>query len=393
MKNKAFLMISIYTVLVSCNPVTNTKDNKITWATVAKLPVVAGMQKQLGVAGVFTGVSNDVLLIAGGSNFADGAKPWQGGKKLHRDDIYILKKEAENKFSWLKPQPAHLKQNVAYGASVTLPEGVVCAGGETDKANSSREVFMMQWDASKNEVLFKEMPSLPIPVANACMANIGRTIYLIGGESNGKPSAKCFLLDLSSVHPQWQPLPDLPVAMSHSVAVAQSNGNHSCIYVIGGRSSTPSGISDLHNTTFCYDPTLKKWLRLKSVGDGENITNLSAATGVSHGNADIIVIGGDKGNVFHQIETYNAKIEKAQNETEKQKLQNEKLELLNNHQGFSKDVYQYNTLTDTWKKIGELPFYGQVTTTAVKWGNDIFIPCGEIKPGVRTENVVRGEFK
>ncbi|WP_198170105.1 Kelch repeat-containing protein [Mucilaginibacter arboris] len=386
-------MISIYTVLVSCNPVTNTKDNKITWATVAKLPVVAGMQKQLGVAGVFTGVSNDVLLIAGGSNFADGAKPWQGGKKLHRDDIYILKKEAENKFSWLKPQPAHLKQNVAYGASVTLPEGVVCAGGETDKANSSREVFMMQWDASKNEVLFKEMPSLPIPVANACMANIGRTIYLIGGESNGKPSAKCFLLDLSSVHPQWQPLPDLPVAMSHSVAVAQSNGNHSCIYVIGGRSSTPSGISDLHNTTFCYDPTLKKWLRLKSVGDGENITNLSAATGVSHGNADIIVIGGDKGNVFHQIETYNAKIEKAQNETEKQKLQNEKLELLNNHQGFSKDVYQYNTLTDTWKKIGELPFYGQVTTTAVKWGNDIFIPCGEIKPGVRTENVVRGEFK
>ncbi|WP_419803341.1 Kelch repeat-containing protein [Mucilaginibacter sp.] len=386
-------MISIYTVLVSCNPVDNTKDNKITWATVAKLPVLAGMQKQLGVAGVFTGVSNDVLLIAGGSNFADGAKPWQGGKKLHQDDIYVMKKEAENKFTWLNPQPAHLKQKVAYGASVTLPVGVICAGGETDEANSSREVFMMNWDASKREVLFKEMPSLPIPVANASMSNIGKEIYLIGGESNGKPSAKCFLLDLSAANPQWQPLPDLPVAMSHSVAVAQSNGKHTCIYVIGGRSGTPSGISNLHSTTFCYDPILKKWLRLKNVGDGENITNLSAATGIAYGNADITLIGGDKGNVFHQIETYNAEIAKAQNQTEKQKLQNEKLELLNNHQGFSKDVYQYNTIKDTWKKIGELPFYGQVTTTAVLWDQDIFIPCGEIKPGVRTANVVRGEFK
>ncbi|MEX8547343.1 MAG: galactose oxidase [Mucilaginibacter sp.] len=386
-------MISIYTVLVSCNPVTNTKGSKVAWTTVAKLPVVACMQKQLGVAGVFTGVSNDVLLIAGGSNFADGAKPWQGGKKLHKNDIYVLKKEAESKFTWLNPQPAHLKQKVAYGASVTLPEGVLCAGGETDEANSSREVFMMQWDAPKNEVLFKEMPLLPIPVANAGMANIGRTIYLVGGESNGKPSAKCFLLDLAAAHPKWQPLPDLPIAISHSVAVAQSNGKNQCVYVIGGRSSTPSGISDLHNTTFCYDPTVKKLLRLKNVGDGENITNLSAATGVAHGNADIIVIGGDKGNVFHQIETYNAKIAKAQNQTEKQKLQNEKLLLLNNHQGFSRDVYQYNTITNDWKKIGELPFYGQVTTTAIKWDGDIFIPCGEIKPGVRTENVVRGEFK
>ena len=129
------------------------------------------------------------------------------------------------------------------------------------------------------------------------------------------------------------------------------------------------------------------------MGDGENITNLSAATGIAYGNADIILIGGDKGNVFHQIETYNAEIAKAQNQTEKQKLQNEKLELLNNHQGFSKDVYQYNIPTNSWKKIGELPFYGQVTTTAVKWDGDIFIPCGEIKPGLRTANVVRGEFK
>jgi N-acetylneuraminic acid mutarotase len=42
--------------------------------------------------------------------------------------------------------------------------------------------------------------------------------------------------------------------------------------------------------------------------------------------------------------------------------------------------------------MGSLPFYGQVTTTAVKWDNEIFIPGGEIKPGTRTAAITMGEF-
>nr|WP_183567293.1 galactose oxidase [Mucilaginibacter sp. SP1R1]MBB6152232.1 N-acetylneuraminic acid mutarotase [Mucilaginibacter sp. SP1R1] len=369
------------------------KLNTIDWSVAAQLPAAAGMQKQLGLAGVFTGVSNNVLLIAGGSNFADGAMPWQGGKKLHFDDIYLLAKNAAGAFNWLKPAKAiHLKQKTAYGASTTVNNGVVCAGGETEDASSSKHAFIMRWDAIRQEVVFADLPPVPVSLANACMTSIGEVIYLIGGESEGKPTAQCFTLNLAAKGAQWQALPPLPLAMSHSVAVTQSNGKHPCVYVIGGRSSTASGISTLHNSTFCYDPEYKKWMRLKNVGDGLQITNISAATGVASGATDIVLIGGDKGDIFHRIETYNSLIAHAPDKEEKKCLQQEKIELLNHHPGFSKDVYVYNTVANSWRKLGALPFYGQVTTTAVKWGNEIFIPGGEIKPGTRTLAVTRGKF-
>ena len=117
---------------------------------------------------------------------------------------------------------------------------------------------------------------------------------------------------------------------------------------------------------------------------------MSAATAVAENSNHIILMGGDKGDIFHKIERYNAAISKSANEKEKQALSAEKLQLLTHHPGFSRDVYLYNTSTDKWQKLGELPFYGQVTTTAMIWGNDIFIPGGEIMPGTRTAAIVRG---
>jgi Na+/proline symporter len=37
-----------------------------------------------------------------------------------------------------------------------------------------------------------------------------------------------------------------------------------------------------------------------------------------------------------------------------------------------------------------IPFAGQVTTTATRWGEDIIIPSGEIRAGVRTPHIIRG---
>lgn len=366
----------------------NNSAESVEWSNVAYLPNTNGTEKQLGLAGVFAGVSNDVLLIAGGSNFP-GLKPWEGGKKEHYNTIYILKKNKQNEFSWLSSK-TQLKNKTAYGANATLTNGIICAGGETEDANSSRNAFLMQWNAGSKEVVFHDLPLLPIPLANAGMTTIGKKVYLVGGESDGKPSAKVFILDLSAHHLQWQSLPDLPIALSHSVTVTQTNGKYPCVYVIGGRSSTPSGISQLHNTVFCFDPERQKWTALAPISDGSHITNLSAGTGVVFGDHEILLVGGDKGNIFHQIETYNADIAKATTDEKKQKLQAEKIDLITHHQGFSRDMLLYNTLTNSWKKIGELPFLTHVTTTAVIWDKDIYIPGGEIKPAVRTPDVVKG---
>jgi cyclically-permuted mutarotase family protein len=365
----------------------HTDDLHISWSQAALLPDLSGV-KQIGVAGPFAGLSNGVMLIAGGSNFP-GAKPWNGGKKVNRREIYLLSKLHGAAFKCIALNQ-YLAEGMAYGASVTTSKGIVCLGGETDGANCSTKAFLMRWDAHRRIVVFDDLPPIPIAIANASATAINGTVYLFGGEKKGIPVDKAFLLDLNNNHPKWKSIPPLPIAMSHSVAVPQSNKHYSCIYVIGGRSATASGISHLHGTTFCFDPVQQKWSRLSDISDGKKATNLSAATAIAIGDDRIILISGDKGDIFHKIESYNAAINKAATESEKKELQTKKMELITHHPGFSQDVYLYNTVTDQWRKLHKLPFHGQVTTTAVKWGNNILIPGGEIMPGTRTAAITLG---
>ncbi|MEO8961086.1 MAG: hypothetical protein ABI325_04340, partial [Ginsengibacter sp.] len=71
----------------------------------------------------------------------------------------------------------------------------------------------------------------------------------------------------------------------------------------------------------------------------------------------------------------------------------EKNALSIHHNGFYKGLLLYDAKRNKWTKTGDYPFPAQVTTTAVQWGNDIVISNGEIKPGVRTPNVVIGSIK
>lgn len=380
-------LIFIYSMIISHKISAQEKNVTISWSQVASLPDLPG-RKQLGVAGPFAGVSDGVLLIGGGANFPE-AKPWKGGKKANRNDIYALKKLPGGKFE-CKLLKDHLPNSIAYGSSVTTEKGIICIGGETDTASCSNTVFMMKFDAETNKVKFFALPSFPSPIVNSCAALIHHTVFVFGGESNGLPVSSSFKLDLDNCQAGWKSIPSLPIAMSHSVAVTQSNGRYPCIYVVGGRSASASGISQLHKNTFCYDPIQQEWQRLADISDGKAATNMSAATAVAENGNNIVLIGGDKGDIFHKIECYNAAISKSANEKEKQTLLAEKLQLITQHPGFSRDVYLYNTLTDKWQKLGGLPFYGQVTTTAMIWDNDIFIPGGEIMPGTRTAAIIRG---
>lgn len=366
------------------------KANDIVWTELTSLPQPSGGEKQLGVAGAFTGVHNGVLIVAGGANFP-GGMPWEGGKKVFRDEVYVLQKK-QDAYEWIVSKTPHLKEKTAYGASVSVADGIVCLGGEQENGVSNK-AFLMQWDAATSEVISKPLPDMPVALANAGATSIGNIIYIVGGENNGKPSNQFFALNLSEAAPKWEILPALPVEMSHSVVVSQNNGKHSQVYVLGGRSATTSGISNLHSSNFTYDPAKKSWQELSNISDGETVTTWSAGTGVASGASYILLTGGDKGNVFHQIETFNAQIAKAESAELKQKLQAEKVVLLTSHQGFSKDIYLYNTITDAWTTIGQLPGAAQVTTTAVKWNNDIFIPSGEIRPGIRTPAITKGTIQ
>ncbi|SIO49663.1 sodium:solute symporter family transporter [Chitinophaga niabensis] len=353
-------------------------NNHITWSVPTQLPPAQGSQQQPGLAGIVAGVHQNLLLLAGGANFPDNM-PWQGGHKKYYDDVYLMQKDNQ----WMKSS-FKLPFHIAYAASVSTTSGILCIGGENE-TGPLKSVLLLQWDAASQTLKVKNMPELPIPLTNASAALQGNTVYVAGGETADSTLSVFFSLDLVN-GTSWNKLPDLPLAVSHSVMVAQSNGEYPCIYVFGGRTKTPAGISTLHNSAYQFDLKHRQWKKLSNI----SAPALSAGTGIATGATYVLLIGGDKGDVFTQIETFNAKISSAASVEIKQQLQTEKIALLEKHKGFSRDIYLFNTVTNTWTKIGELPYETPVTTTAVKWGTDIYIPGGEIKPGVRSTSILKG---
>ena len=93
---------------------------------------------------------------------------------------------------------------------------------------------------------------------------------------------------------------------------------------------------------------------------------IMAGTAVAVGQSHVFVVGGADGEGLKKI---------AANEA-----------YAKTHPGFPKRAWAYHTITDTWIDAGELPA-NHVTTPAVKWGDDIIVASGEIKPRVRSTKV------
>lgn len=363
--------------------------NHVEWKMAAQLQNTDG-STSLGFAGPINGISNDVLIVTGGANFQN-KMPWEGGKKHYSKEIHVLQ-QCNNTYSWNKEVKSTLPEPIAYCGSTSTDLGVVYVGGENENGLSNK-AFILKWNASKNEVETKPLPNFPLAITNIGLTHIGNVVYAIGGDEATKSSDLFLSLDLNSSHPEWKTLPKLPIALANSVAVVQKDKDGTSIYVIGGRTKTASGISDLHNTTFAFNIKKQIWESCANISDGKNTTNFSAGAGVAVGKHYILIVGGDNGETFHKIETFLSQIVQTNSAEEKAKLAVEKNLLNTNHDGFYKGILLYDTLTNSWSKIGELPFLAHVTTTAAMWNDKIVLSNGEIKPGIRTPDVMLGTIK
>ena len=361
----------------------------IKWKFATELPPSRGRSKSLGFAGVINGVSNNVLIVAGGANFPHGL-PWEGGKKYYTDEIHVLQKDGVN-FIWNKKVIDKLPEPIGYCGSTSTDRGIAYVGGENENGISNR-CYLLRWNNQKERVDIKVLPNLPVALTNIALTHIGNTLYAVGGDEEKISSSSFYSLNLDDAEPQWQTVTHLPIALANATAVFQYVKNEKEIFVIGGRSKSLSGVSDLHHTVYAFNIDTQKWSECADISNGKYITNLSAACGVALGKDKIVIIGGDNGKIFHQIESYIAQITKAKTPEEKAKLTEEKNDLSIHHRGFDKSVLLYDTNSDVCTKIGDLPFPAQVTTTAVMWNNDIVISNGEIRPGVRTPNIMIGKI-
>ncbi len=364
------------------------EDIKVSWEKIPSIPPAEGKSKQFGLAGPTSGVHGNYMMVAGGANFEDGL-PWKGGTKQYHDVIYLLKKDSEGKF-WWNQSSEKLPCPMAYPSCLSLSQGVLAIGGE-DVKGSITDVNLFTFDDGiiKRESLTK----LPEALSSAGATNIGNTIYIEGGITNTAVSASFYRFDMENKAAGWQKLPDLPVAMSHSVVVSQSDGTETCVYVIGGRNKTTE-IHTFLSAVWKYSPASSSWTKVSdiSTGDGQKF-GLSAGTGVAFGDSRIILFGGDKGIYFNQTERFNNAIDKATDEQEKNKIWVQKDSLLTNHPGFSKDILCFDTKSGNWSCLGEISGESPATTVAFFWNNTVIIPSGEVRPGIRTPEVLAADLE
>jgi len=358
---------------------------QIDWRIAATLPASPDNDQPLGQAGTLAGIHNNVMIIAGGANFPDKA-PWNGGKKRYYKDVFVYEMDTRDVTRKLD-KVFQLSLNTAYGASCSSSRGIVYAGGENESGISD-QVILLRWDPVGKKILINDLPSLPFPVTNAAATCHGNRVFVAGGETtDGGVSSKFLSLDLANVSSGWKQLADLPKPISHTIMVVQSNGDQDAIYILGGRKRNASGISDLYASVYAFDFLKNQWQEKRSLP-----YPLFAGTGVAAGSHSILLFGGDKGETFQKAERLIAAISKEKDEKKREELNREKISVQLAHPGFSKEVLQYNTITNKWSIGGCIPFDVPVTTTACKWGKYVIIPSGEIKAGVRTPLVLAGKI-
>lgn len=387
--NQAIRLIFCLVLMWSSFDALAQKDNSIfDWSEEQELPQPNGLN------GAFVGTHNGALIFAGGNNFPD--KPvWEGGKKKWYDSIYVLTKR-NGKSAWQKVETC-LPKALANGIAINTEQGLLCIGGDNEYGVYSN-VFLLKWE--KNDIVLKELPSLPQPMSSMSATVIGDVVYVLGGQSEkgGVTTSNFFTFNLnSSINRKqntWVKEPNFPAKhRMQAVMVGQSNGHQSCIYLFSGLSYDPNAfpIYTMLDDVYEYNILNKSWTQKKSIPSngtpGIKGGYIAAAPSIKEGDSHILILGGAGGpKQFLQkrmkLIAENASPEDKTNE----------LELLRNT-SFSPTIWAYHTITDTWVKKGELPSATPVVTSIVEWEGSLIIPGGEVSPGVRTNKVLKADFK
>lgn len=304
-----------------------------------------------GFAGPFAGVTNNTLLVAGGANFPN-KKTWEGGSKVYYDTIFTLDRPDG---TW--KVAGHLPRPLAYGVSITHHDTVICIGG-SDANQHYPDAFRLSFN--DGTLTTTPLPPLPRPLANACGALLGETLYIATGQEKAdatEASKSIYTLDLSAKQPRWRELTPIPgPARILPTAAACDNA----FYIAGGAELTPGKENKPQRRylkdAYRFDPQTG-WQRIADLPHFAVAAPSPAPTDTT----GFYLLGGDDGS---QVGSPPEQ-----------------------HRGFTRTVLRYDARTDKWLDAGQLPANQPVTTTATQWHNHWIIPTGEIRPGIRSPDV------
>lgn len=321
-----------------------------------------------GVSACYCGVINGYLYIAGGCNFPD--KPVaEGGKKRFYKAIYAAKLNAEgDRLEWKTvgqmPQPA------AYGVSVTYENSLIFVGGNNETGGLTTAIRLRPTATGMQQ---EALPSLPHALDNMAGAVVGHILYVAGGNCEGVATQQVWSLDLKNTAKEgWKEEPSIPgIARVQPIAAALAGD---LLGVWGGFApKTDSKAAQLAMNGASYNAGCGTWTALPVPTDalGEEVFT-GGATAIATPQKDVVVVGGVNKDVFlaainklpegyllHEPEWYR----------------------------FNNRVLCYRD--GTWTQLLQHPSVARAGCALAYWDGWVYVVGGELKPGIRTPEIVR----
>jgi N-acetylneuraminate epimerase len=321
-----------------------TAAEPLVWKQLPPLP------DPLGVAAPFAGVSDGSLVVAGGANFPD-RMPWEGGKKVWHDRVWVLDKpDGKWRDGGKLPRP------LGYGISLMRDDGFLCIGGSDAEVHHADVFHATMKDGN---VVFAEQAPLPIPLANGAGAiSDDGTAYVVGGNTEpGEKSASDRVFALAPKATEWHELPPIPGG-ARILPISAGAGME--FFVFGGAALEARDgkiVRRYLHDAWRYSAA-QGWRRLADLPKA----CVAAPSPAPSRNGKIYLIGGDDGTRagFQPVEK---------------------------HPGFPGSVLVYDIAADSWTEEGKTPAPRATVPVTSIWRGQFVIPSGEVRPGVRSPEV------
>ena len=332
----------------------------------------------LGVSACYAGRIGDYIIMAGGCNFPEAGKP-----KKYYTGIYAARIDS-CKLQWRLV--GHLPEPAAYGGTVQSGDSLLFIGGNNSQ-HGLKTVYSVRLDNVETGAKIMRLADLPCTVDNMAVAMSGTDVFVVGGNQDGKPSASVLCLSLDKSTPieandenafgsssAWQELTTVPgKPRVQPVAVARDNK----LYVWGGFFADGEN-SVVHTDGSSLDLDNKTWERVASPrsADGKAVT---LAGGVTWAQGDrILAAGGVNKDIF--LDAISGRYARVRQE--------DYLKQPIGWYKFNGNLYEYDAMADTWLNAYSSPSLARAGAQAVSTSAGTFYIGGELKPALRTPQIV-----
>lgn len=338
--------------MTGVNPAVIASASVVTWERWPDLP------DPVGLKGMYAGVSNGQILLAGGSNFPVARA--LGGQKSFSRALFSRAAAAGAAETWRIHENA-FSVALAEGASVTTEHGVVCLGG-VGSAGAVADAFVISWENGALGAV-RTLPNLPAPSATTAAVHWRGQVYVAGGENRGVAQTKFLRLDLAAALARpdrvtWEQLPTWPgPARFGAVLAVLTVGGRDQLLLAGGRTTANAPVSqaDYLADVHAFDPVTQSWTSL-----GVMPHRALLATGLRLDAHCLAVLGGSDG---HSLD---------------------RMAELGERYRIPDRIMIYDSRREAWRVDDGVMPVGVVGAAVVPLANAWLVAGGEYSPGLRT---------